>query len=214
MTGSPHLDDVRTSYDTVASAYSELMAPALGENRLVRATLDAFAALVRAEGGGTVVDVGCGPGHTTAHLAAVEDLVVRGIDLSPRMIEVARTSYPDLSFEVGSMADLDLADESVVGVVAFYSIIHTPRDLLPRVFGELSRVLVPGGHLLVGFHVGSGVRRKTEGYGGHPMSLDVHRLAVDEVVGLARGAGLGLHAELLTERDAPVPQASLFFQKP
>jgi ubiquinone/menaquinone biosynthesis C-methylase UbiE len=211
---STDLDDVRSSYDTVASAYSELMAPALGEKHLVRATLDAFATLVRAGGGETVVDVGCGPGHTTAHLAAADDLSVRGIDLSPRMVEVARASYPDLRFEVGSMTDLDLADRSVAGVVAFYSIIHTPRETLPRVFGELSRVLVPGGHLLVGFHVGSGVRRKTEGYGGHPMSLDVHRLAVGEVVDLARGAGLDLHAELLTERDSPVPQASLFFCKP
>ena len=64
---------------------------------------------VRAHGGGPIADVGCGPGRITAHL---RDLGVDafGIDLSPRMIEVARREHPGLRFEVGSMTQLGLAD--------------------------------------------------------------------------------------------------------
>ena len=40
------------------------------------------------------------------------------------MVAIARRDYPDLRFEVGSMTDLDLADDSVGGIVAFWSVIN------------------------------------------------------------------------------------------
>ncbi|QHY93638.1 hypothetical protein SSPS47_00660 [Streptomyces sp. S4.7] len=36
-------------------------------------------------------------------------------------------------------------------------------------------MLRPGGPLLLGFHVGDEATLKTEGYGGHPMKVRVHR---------------------------------------
>jgi ubiquinone/menaquinone biosynthesis C-methylase UbiE len=70
---------------------------------------------VRAQGGGTVADVGCGPGRITAHLRQL-GVDALGIDLSPAMIEVARRDHPGLRFEVGSMTDLALADASLAGL--------------------------------------------------------------------------------------------------
>lgn len=64
--------------------------------------------------------------------------------------------------------DLDLADASVVGLLAFWSLIHVPDEAVPTVFGHFRRVLRPGGPLLLGFHVGDGSRLKTQGYGGLP----------------------------------------------
>jgi SAM-dependent methyltransferase len=65
-----------------------------------------------------VSDAGCGPGHVTAHLRKL-GLDAFGIDLSPAMIDVARREHPELRFEVGSMTDLELADASVAGLLAF-----------------------------------------------------------------------------------------------
>ena len=76
---------------------------------------------------GPVADVGCGTGRLTAYLDGLGIDVV-GIDLSPGMIAVARRAYPALRFEVGSMTALDLPDGGVAGVLAWYSIIHTPPD--------------------------------------------------------------------------------------
>ena len=70
------------------------------------------------------------------------------------MIEVARREHPGLRFEVGSMTDLDLADGSVTGLLAFYSLIHIPDDEIATVLAHFRRVLRPGGPLLLGFHVG------------------------------------------------------------
>ena len=121
------LQDTRASYDAVAGSYAELTRYLLDETPEERALLASFAGAVRQQGVGTVADVGCGPGRITAypHRLGVDAF---GIDLSPGMIEVARREHPGLQFEVGSMTDLSLADTSVSGLVAWYSLIHVPDE--------------------------------------------------------------------------------------
>ena len=44
--------------------------------------------------------------------------------------------------------------ESWAGIVAFYCLIHIPRDQMVSVLGELWRVLQPQGLILLSFHIG------------------------------------------------------------
>lgn len=126
------------------------------------------------------------------------------------MIDVARHDHPHLRFEVGSMTDLDLPDGSVAGLLAFWSLIHVPDEAVPTVFGHFRRVLRPGGPLLLGFHVGDESRLKTEGYGGHPMNVHVHRRRPEQVAAWLRDAGFTVEAHMLTDPDGSVPGAILF----
>lgn len=102
MTEPSYLTTTRESYDTVADDYAELVKSLLAKEPLGRAMLAAFAEHVRADGGQPVADLGCGPGHVTAHLNSL-GVSAFGVDLSPKMVEIARRTYPDLRFEVGSM---------------------------------------------------------------------------------------------------------------
>lgn len=70
------------------------------------------------------------------------------------MVAVARRDHPYLRFDVGSMTGLDLPDGALGGVLAWYSLIHTPPPQLPAVITELARVLRLGGLLLTAFQVG------------------------------------------------------------
>jgi SAM-dependent methyltransferase len=186
----------RASFDAVAGAYAEKFCDELAGKPLDRALLSAFAELVPA---GPVVDVGCGPGYVTAHLASL-GLEVSGIDLSPGMVEVARRAHPAVPFSVGSMLALDLADASVAGLVAYYSIVNLPRAELPGVFAEFARVLVPGGVLLVVFQVGDEVRHGTE-WLGHPIDLHVYRNQPGVIAGLLAGAGLAVRMTTVRQPD-------------
>ncbi|WP_329238512.1 class I SAM-dependent methyltransferase [Actinoallomurus sp. NBC_01490] len=149
------------------------------------------------------------PGHVTAQLS---DLGVGafGIDLSPKMIEVARRAHPGVRFTVGSMTALGLADASVRGLLAFWSLIHVPDDVVPAVLGQFRRVLRPGGPLLLGFHLGDGSRLKTQGYGGHPMKVTVHRRTADRMASWLDGAGFVVESQLLLNLDEALPGAILF----
>jgi SAM-dependent methyltransferase len=203
------LADTRTSYDTVAVSYADQLREVLAGEPYLRAILALFADLVRAVGAGPVADVGCGPGHVTAYLHKL-GVDAFGIDLSPVMIDVARRDHPGLWFEVGSMTDLDLADGSVVGLLAFWSLVHVPDDAVPTIFGHFRRALRPGGPLLLGFHAGDGSRLKTEGYGGHPMKVRVHRRQPDQVTAWLREAGFTVEAQMLLDPDKSLPGAILF----
>jgi SAM-dependent methyltransferase len=187
------LETVRASYDRSADAYVETGMGDLSGETWLRAALRAFAEQVR--GLGPVLDVGCGPGHVTAHLAGL-GVDARGFDLSPRMIEHARRLYPHLSFEVASATALDVAPGSLGGVLGWWSLFHLPREVLPQVLSAFAAALVPGGVALIGTHVGSGEKVRTEGYGGVPVRWTSRYWQPDELADLLVRAGLDVVADL------------------
>lgn len=188
---------VRESYDTVAADYVQLVKNPAELDPLSRAMLAAFAEAVQAAGLGQVADLGCGPGKVTAHLASL-GVDAFGIDLSPKMIELARQAHPSLNFTVGSMTALAIRDNELGGILAYYSTHHTPPELLPVVFAEFHRTLAPGGCLMVAGHVGDDERlRPTQAYGGHPVSYESHLLPPDRIAGLLERAGLATTAQLV-----------------
>lgn len=199
MTEAIHLHATRAAYDTVAADYERFLRDELTTKPLDRAMLTAFSELVREPGTGPVADVGCGPGRVTAFLHSL-GVDAFGIDLSPEMIAVARRTHPGIRFEEGSMTALDLEDDSLGGIVAWYSTVHTPPELLPTVFAECHRVLAPGGHMLLAFKAGDRLRHLDRAY-GHEVSLDVYWTPADQVAGLMSEAGLVMDAQLIREPD-------------
>src|SRR5664280_3790712 len=78
----------------------------------------------------------------------------------------------DRSYSVGGRTKmLTLRAEDVPAVAAAVA----RYAELEAAFRELRRVIRPSGVAMVGFHSGTGAHAKTEGYGGHPMRVQVHR---------------------------------------
>ncbi|WP_413755713.1 class I SAM-dependent DNA methyltransferase [Streptomyces sp. MMBL 11-3] len=207
------LHRTRTAYDSMAARYAELFADELTDFPLDRAMLAAFADFVRADGGGPVADVGCGPGHVTSLLHAL-GLDASGVDLSEEMIAIAREARPGLRFEVGSMTALDIGDGRLGGVLARYSIIHTPPERLPQVFAEFHRVLAPGGHLLLAFQAHDDPAEGVESF-DHKVAL-AYRWHPDRVATLLTAQGFTEKARLVrapTEDERPFPHAHLLLTK-
>jgi SAM-dependent methyltransferase len=202
-----HLRATRAAYDTVAVDYAELLRSELAGKPLDRAMLATFAELVQDVGDGPVADLGCGPGRVTEHLQAL-GLSIFGVDLSPAMVAVARRAHPGLQFHRGSMTALDLTDGLLAGIVAWYSIIHTPPERLPVVFGEFHRVLCPGGQLLLAFQVGANDRVHLDQAYGHAVSLDTYRLSPDFIADLLGEAGFGVHVRVVREPAPNGPEKS------
>ncbi|WP_200308015.1 class I SAM-dependent DNA methyltransferase [Streptomyces adelaidensis] len=197
MTELDTVHATREAYDSMAHTYAQMFHDeTLGDRPLERALLRAFAEVVRTNGDGEVADLGCGPGHVTAHLHGL-GLNAFGVDASPVMIELAREAHPRLRFEVGSMAALDIEDGALGGVLSRWSVIHTPPRDLPAVLAEFARVLAPGGHLLIEFPATDGPHKETQAY-DHKV-VTAYRWSPDRLAELLRDHGLSETARLVIE---------------
>jgi len=188
----------RDAYDAVANEYVRRIADELAHKPLDRQLLDRFATDIREKG--VACDMGCGPGHVARYLHD-RGVQICGIDLSPSMIEQARRLCPDIEFHTGDMIALDVQDETWNGIVAFYSLIHIPRDQMLVALGELHRALRKGGQLLVAFHIGDETIHLDEWW-GHQVCLDFFFFRSDEMADFLRAAGFLI--EDIIERD-PYP---------
>jgi SAM-dependent methyltransferase len=188
------LTTTRTGYDKMAEEYHGLVRETWGENPFDLAMLEVFAGLVKAVDPPAVADIGCGPGHVTAHLRSL-GLDALGIDLSPELLAIARREYPGVDYREGSMTALDLADASLGGILARWSIIHTPPEQLPEVFAEFHRVLAPGGVLMLGFFAHTNDSRL--GWQFDHTVAPAWRLSTNRLAGVLREHGFREKARLI-----------------
>lgn len=178
-------ESVGENYDAVAVAYAENLFNELEAKPLDRHLLNRFAEEL--SGRGKVADIGCGPGQVARYLAN-NGVRITGIDLSEEMVRVATMLNPTIEFRAGNMLALDLADASLDGIVAFYSIIHLDPSELSSAFREFRRVLTNDGVLFIAFHVGDHIHHAHEMW-GTPVSLDFHFLRPGDVSEALEAAG-------------------------
>ena len=138
------------AYSLRADEYSSLLGSMKSVHDSDRQLIDSWAAAVEVR----VLDAGCGPGHWTNYLAS-RGLEVRGIDLVPGFIERARSSYPGVRFDVGSIDEIDEPDDSLGGILSWYSTIHHDPSRISEPLTEFARVLRPGGLLAIGYFEGA-----------------------------------------------------------
>ncbi|KAL7931595.1 S-adenosyl-L-methionine-dependent methyltransferase [Trichoderma chlorosporum] len=106
--------------------------------------------------GMVVLDVGCGPGNLTSHIAQLVGAKgnVVGVDPSAERIAIARKiQQSNLSFWEGQAEDLSQLTTASFDVVYVNSTLHWVQDQ-PAAFKEFARLLKPGG--LLGISGGSG----------------------------------------------------------
>ena len=145
-------EQVRQAYASVADLYIELF----GSSQQVHAEDLAFIGRHLAGRPGPVLDLGCGPGHITGHLRSL-GVDATGMDLVPEFIAHAQAAHPSSWFQLGSMEDLAVADNSIAGILAWYSLIHLPPQQLDPVLDEFRRAMAPAGTLVLGVFDGDEV---------------------------------------------------------
>ena len=97
--------------------------------------------------GDCVLDVGCGTGTVLKYIASKADIKGYGLDVSEKMLEVARDKNPDFEFVFGDCVNLPYEDASMDVVMACMAYHHFPDQ--KRFREEAFRVLKPGGRLYI-----------------------------------------------------------------
>jgi SAM-dependent methyltransferase len=115
-----------------------------------------------------VLDLGCGPGRPVAATLA-QRCRVMAIDLSRKQLELARRHAPTALLVQADMTQLHVAAATLEAVVAFYSLIHVPRELLGDLLARVARWLEPGGVFVASLGAGDSPDSVEEDWLGVPM---------------------------------------------
>ncbi|MEO5876333.1 MAG: methyltransferase domain-containing protein [Streptosporangiaceae bacterium] len=132
-------DRQAAAYDTIGDRYDEAFPHK--EGQLAAGSW----LLARLQPGARVLDVGCGTGVPTGSQLVAGGCDVTGIDLSAGMCALARTNVPEARFVQADLLDLDPADGRYDAVLAFFALLHLPKDRMGAALGVLHALLVPGG---------------------------------------------------------------------
>jgi ubiquinone/menaquinone biosynthesis C-methylase UbiE len=97
--------------------------------------------LVELEPGARIADLGCGSGIFTA-LLRQQGYDPVGLDISPKLVSLARANYPDIEFLEGDVENLPFPDDSLDAVLLSGLVHHLPDP--SRCAGEVFRVLKKG----------------------------------------------------------------------
>jgi SAM-dependent methyltransferase len=196
-------DRIERSYDVVAARYANELADDMIARPFERGILQSFSELVRGLGDGIVGDVGCGPGHIMRHLATLGVRTI-GYDVSRAMLAQACLKFPAGEFRAGSMFELPVATSAWTGAVAMYSTLHCDARHRARAYGELARVVRPGGYLLHGFYVSApdqppGSVYRLDSWFGEKVDLPTHFVAIEDAAAEMDDGGFEVMAALVRE---------------
>ncbi|GAA3965068.1 class I SAM-dependent methyltransferase [Pedobacter ginsengiterrae] len=140
---------------------------------------------------GTVLDLGCGPGQTTAYLDGLGIKDIIGTDISCEMIDEAKRLSPHIAFETADMLDLSYPEGRFGSAVAFYAMVHFDYPLLAEAFRSVYKVLKPGGHFLTSFHLGDEIVH-LDHFLDHKVDIDFNFFKMHQVIAVAQTNGFQL----------------------
>jgi len=141
------MSEFSSTYDTLAPRYdgwSESIMPD------VRAAWARQIEVVVSEGE-PVVELGCGTGVPVAKWLDAR-YEYTGIDASAGMLAEARRHVPTAKFVQADMQTVTFDAGALGAVIAFYSIIHVPRERHADLFNAIASWLRPGGLLVASLH--------------------------------------------------------------
>ncbi|MEJ6012145.1 class I SAM-dependent methyltransferase [Novosphingobium aquae] len=100
--------------------------------------------ILRESGGKSVLDAGCGNGALAGYLASL-GYQVTGLDASTSGIEIARMTFPDVRFEVGTFDSPPTGTFDAVCSTEVVEHLYSPHLLIQYCFEALK----PGGLLII-----------------------------------------------------------------
>lgn len=142
--------NLKSTYDRIAKDWTKDHA---NDTWWISGT-DTFASYVKP--GGSILDVGCASGIKSEYLAK-KGFTVMGIDISDRMIELAKQRMPQGSFFVKDIHEPLDVRMTFDGIFAQAVLLHIAKTRVKKVLGSLVSVLNVGGYIYIA------VKKATEG---------------------------------------------------
>jgi SAM-dependent methyltransferase len=128
----------RDGHDRLAQSYHDFFSP------VTALAVGPVLAAVRVQPGMRLLDVACGPG-AAAGAAHAQGARAVGVDISPRMLELARRLHPAVEFQEADIQFLPFPDGAFDAVICNFGLGHLPHP--EAAAADCVRTLATGGRL-------------------------------------------------------------------
>ena len=133
------MSEVETDYDTISKHFSHTR---MNQWYEVDYLVNQYV-----QPGQTVLDLGCGNGRVADLVTQIKGLYL-GMDVSEKLIEIARQLHPGLDFRVGNMMQTGFEDKAFHHVMLIASFHHIPsHDLRLKMLLEAKRIVKDDGYI-------------------------------------------------------------------
>jgi len=93
-----------------------------------------------------ILDMACGPGNLTRYLLTRNpNYDILGIDLSPKMLELAQTNNPTAKFQLMDCREISALDQKFHGITCGFCLPYLTREEAVELIANVSGLLLPGG---------------------------------------------------------------------
>ncbi|MCD4759608.1 class I SAM-dependent methyltransferase [archaeon] len=100
-----------------------------------------------------ILDVGCGVGVDAGFMSS-KDFEIIGIDLSKKMLNIARQKFPQINFRKQDIRKIDFPPNSFDGILASCSLIHIPKKDVPDLLEKFHQILKKDGTIYLALQGG------------------------------------------------------------
>jgi SAM-dependent methyltransferase len=115
------------------------------DTALYHDSFDRFCAAVERENA-AILDLACGPGNVTQYLLQQRpDFKILGLDLAPRMLELAQLNNPGAEFRLLDCRAVGRLEQRFDGVMCAFGLPYLSKEESLALIGDTARLLNPGG---------------------------------------------------------------------
>jgi len=140
------MDKYRTTFETwnkIAQLYQDKFM----DLDLYDDTYDFFCTLV-GESASSLLEIGCGPGNVTKYLRAkLPKIKIHGIDVAPKMIELAKGNNPSASFEVMDAREIHLLEAKYDAIFCGFCLPYLSKEDIAKLISDASELLSVEGYM-------------------------------------------------------------------
>ncbi|MFK8045211.1 MAG: class I SAM-dependent methyltransferase [Crocinitomicaceae bacterium] len=116
----------------------------------------------------SILDLACGPGNISNYLHSIRpDLKILGVDLAPKMLEIAKVNNPASQFQVGDIRELKSLNQKFEAIVLGFGMPYLSKDEVEKVINDMNHVLSENGIVYIstmeGKYEESGFQKSSDG---------------------------------------------------
>lgn len=99
-----------------------------------------------------VFEIGCGPGNITKYLLSKRpDLKITGIDIAPKMIELAKINNPTADFKIMDTRKLNELNEKFDAIMCGFCLPYLSESDCSKLINDAAQILTENGILYLSF---------------------------------------------------------------